>query len=241
MKKYFVILITLFIICIGVGAFSVYKIIEEKKEVLEAEKLSSEFLQYSPAEYFENSYSYKEIYNNFFPMLEKMKSINSDVIAWLYIPATNINYPVLQGQDNSYYLTHSVSNKYSAAGSVFVDKRGINESNTIIYGHNMGRASNVMFHDITNFSDTAYFKNVKVGYIIDESGITELSIFAYSLTSPQTEFYNDVVSFEFIKENSINYREVQEGKLFTLSTCAYDYNNARGVLNCMGNRVYSEN
>lgn len=241
MKKYFTILITLLIICIGVGSFAVYKIIEEKREVLEAETLSSEFLQYSPAEYFENNYTYKEIYNVFLPKLEKMKNINSDVIGWLYIPLTNINYPVLLGEDNYYYLTHSLNNEYSAAGSVFVDKRGINDSNTIIYGHNMGKSSNVMFHDITNFYDVNYFEKVKAGYFIDKSGITELNIFAYSLTKPQTEFYNDEVSLDYIKNNSINYREPQEGNLFTLSTCAYDYKDARGILSCMGNMVYSEN
>lgn len=240
MKKYFAILITLLIICICIGSFAVYKVIEEKREVAEAESLSSEFLQYSPVDYFKGDYTYKDIYNNFKPKLEEMKSINSDVIGWLYIPVTNINYPVLQGEDNSYYLTHSVSNKYSAAGSVFIDKRGINNSNTIIYGHNMGRSSNVMFHDITNFADADYFDKVKVGYFIDENGITELSIFAYSLTSPQTEFYNDDVSIDFIKEKAINYREPKEGNLFTLSTCAYDYKDARAILSCVGNMVYSE-
>lgn len=241
MKKYFTILIILLIICICSGGFAIYKISEEKSEINEAEIFSSEFLEYSPDDYFTDNYTYQDIYNNFMPDLEKMRSINSDVVGWLYIPITNINYPVLKGEDNSYYLTHSVSKKYSAAGSVFLDKRGINDKNTIIYGHNMGRASNVMFHDVTNFSDENYFENVKSGYYIDEDGITELNIFAYSLTEPQTEFYNDEVSLDFIKGNAINYREPQQGILFTLSTCAYDYNDARGILNCMGNVVYSKN
>lgn len=239
MKKYFILLIVLLVICISTGGYALYKICAENSEIAEAESLSAEFEIYSPI--IEQGDNYEEIFSDFMPKLMQMRSINSDVIGWIYIPSTNINYPLLQGKDNEYYLTHSVNNKYSAAGSLFVDRRGINDSNTIIYGHNMGRSSNVMFHDVTNFSDANYFEKVKTGYFIDENGITELNIFAYSLTKPQTEFYNDEVSLDFIKEKSINYREPQKGNLFTLSTCAYDYNDARGILNCMGKLVYCKN
>lgn len=239
MKKCFIFLITLLIICVSTGGYALYKICAENSEIAEAESLSAEFDKYSPV--IDQGNTYEKIFSDFIPKLTQMKSVNSDVIGWIYIPSTNINYPLLQGKDNEYYLTHSVNNKYSAAGSVFVDKRGLNENNNVIYAHNMGRSSNVMFHDITNFADNSYFNKISKGYIITAEGIIELSIFAYSLTKPQTEFYYDSVSVDFIKTNSINYREPSEGRLFTLSTCAYDYNDARGVLSCMGNVVYSGN
>lgn len=239
MKKYLLLLVLLFVLCLCAGSFAIYKIYCESSEVAEAEGLSTEFEIYSPV--VDNAQSYEDIYNDFVPKLQLMRKINADVTGWLYIPSTNISYPLMLCDDNEYYLTHSASKKYSAAGSLFVDKRGFNSGNTIIYGHNMGRASNVMFHDITNFADRSYFESVKDGYLINEEGITRLGIFAYSLTKPQTEFYNDYVSLEFISENALNYREPQEGGLFTLSTCAYDYKNARAVLNCTGNLVYSAN
>lgn len=239
MKRYFMLLIALLLVCMSIGGYALYKIYTENSEIEEAENLSAEFDAYSPI--IEEEKTYEEIFSDFMPKLTQMQGINSDVIGWIYIPLTNINYPLLQGKDNSYYLTHSVNNKYSAAGSLFVDKRGINDYNTIIYGHNMGRASNVMFHDITNFVDSSYFEKVKKGYMIDEHGLYELDIFAYSLTKPKTEFYNDKVSLDFIKEHSVNYREPSGSILFTLSTCAYDYDDARGILNCMGNMVYSVN
>ncbi len=240
MKKSTIILTVLLTVCMCIGGFSLYKIHMEHTEIAGAEAQAAEYASYSPSTYFNNKNTYEDIYTAFMPELRKLKEINQDVAGWLYIPSTNIDYPVLQGRDNSYYLTHTVNGSYSPAGSVFVDARGFGGGNTVIYAHNMGRSSNIMFHDITNFYDINYFEKVKTGYFIDERGITELNIFAYSLTKPQTELYNDEVSLDFIKEQSINYREPSEGSLFTLSTCAYDYENARGILNCMGNMVYSE-
>ena len=146
---------------------------------------------------------------------------------------------MLQGKDNEYNLNHSVRGEYSAAGSIFIDKRGLDFPNVIIYGHNMGRSSNVMFHDITNFNNIDYFNSITKGYIIYENAVTELNIFAYSLSKSGTDFYKENVSLDFIKNNSINYREpLVEGKLYTLSTCAYDYKDARGILSCIGEEVY---
>ena len=72
--------------------------------------------------------------------LEELQKENSDIVAWLEIEGTKINYPVLQGKDNSYYMTHDYQKKYSSNGSVFLDKDyswSIPSANLLIYGHNM--------------------------------------------------------------------------------------------------------
>jgi sortase B len=239
--KRIIILAVLLVLCLGVGGYSLYKIHTEQTEVSRAEELAAEYAPYSPSDYFNSGSTYSRIYEDFSPKLSELKAINADVVGWLYIPSTNIDYPVLQGSDNSYYLTHTPKGQYSPAGSVFVDERGFSDTNTIIYGHNMGRSSNIMFHDITNFADINWFNKVNTGYIITEDGITELNIFAYSLTKPQTEFYYDDVSLDYIKNNALNYRQPAQGTaMVTLSTCAYDYKDARAVLSCMANKAWEK-
>lgn len=239
MKK-IALLVVLLVICVAVGIFGLYKIYSEKTEVIQAESLAAEYAEYSPAEDFDDTKPYDDIFNNFSKRLKQLKKINDNIVGWIYIPYTNIDYPVVKGEDNSYYLTHTPDGSYSAAGSVFVDYRGFSEGNTIIYGHNMGRSSSIMFHDITNFSQNDFFNNVKCGYLIRDNDILRLDIFAYSLTKPLSGFYDDNVEFDFIKENSVNYREPEaKGTMYTLSTCAYDFKDARAVLSCIGERVYA--
>jgi sortase B len=222
----------MFFICIGVGVFGLYKIHSENVEVERAEELAAEYAPFSPSKYFESGNEFEDVYNRFMPQLEELQAVNGDVIGWIYFPQTHIDYPLLQGSDNDYYLTHSVSGEYSVSGSVFVDSRGTGNANTVIYAHNMGRRSNIMFHDVTNFVDKAWFEKVKTGYIITAEGVAELNIFAYALTKSQTDFYADEVSLDYIKSNAINYRDTDIDKTVTLSTCAYDYKDARAVLCC---------
>jgi sortase B len=234
MRGTFALLAVLLIGCVAVGGYAAYKIHTESSEVSAAEELSHEADGYAPRV----ELGYSELYSDFQPKLKALKAINEDVIGWIYIPQTNISYPLLQGTDNEYYLTHSVSRQYTVGGSIFVDKRGFS-TNTVIYGHNMGRSSSIMFHDVTNFSDTAWFEKVKSGYIITEDGITELSIFAYSLTVPQSQLYYDEVTADSIKSVAVHYREPEQGNIVNLSTCAYDYDNARAVLSCTARMAWS--
>jgi sortase B len=238
MNKITVIIIVMIFVCLGVGCFGLYKINTENEEIARAEEQAEQYTPYSPSAFFESGGEYEGIYNQFAPKLQELQAVNSDVIGWIYFPQTHIDYPLLQGSDNSYYLTHTVSGEYSVSGSVFVDSRGTGNANTVIYAHNMGRRSNIMFHDVTNFVDKAWFEKVKTGYIITAEGIQTLNIFAYALTKPQTDFYADEVSLEYIKSNATNYREVDFDKMVTLSTCAYDYKDARAVLCCAVDWVF---
>lgn len=80
-------------------------------------------------------------------MLEELQKENSDIIGWLEIPGSNISYPVLQGEDNEFYVTHNYKKEYSKNGSLFLDKDydwSLPSSNLLIRGHN-NRGTNEMF------------------------------------------------------------------------------------------------
>lgn len=74
-----------------------------------------------------------------------LKKTNPDIVGWIKVNGTNINYPFVQSKDNKYYLTHSFNKSYNSAGWVFLDYRNnnTNNKNTIIYAH--GRTDKTMF------------------------------------------------------------------------------------------------
>ena len=95
--------------------------------------------------------------------IEALQQENSDIIGWLEIPNTNINYPVLQGKDNSYYMTHNYKKRYSKEGSLFLDKDydwSVPSSNLLIYGHN-NRGTNEMFCQLLDYKKESFYNSHK--------------------------------------------------------------------------------
>ena len=87
-----------------------------------------------------------------------LQAINPDIVAWLRIPGV-LEYPVVRGTDNSYYLNHTVQKTYNIAGSIFLDyrnERDFSDSKNLIYGHNMKDGS--MFHVLRNYQDIDFFQ-----------------------------------------------------------------------------------
>ena len=114
-----------------------------------------------------------------------------DAIGWLIIPGTNINYPLMQGSDNDYYLHHAYDGSHLSAGSIFLDFRcenrlmnGIN----IVYGHNMKNGS--MFAGLTNFGDTDYFNSHRYGWLATSDKVYRLDFFSLAHIDCDDSFYD---------------------------------------------------
>ena len=114
-----------------------------------------------------------------------------DAIGWLIIPGTNINYPLMQGSDNDYYLHHAYDGSHLSAGSIFLDFRcenrlmnGIN----IVYGHNMKNGS--MFAGLTNFGDTDYFNAHRYGWLATTDKVYRLDFFSLAHVDCDDSFYD---------------------------------------------------
>lgn len=91
---------------------------------------------------------------------DHLKRINSDIVGWIYIPGTEINYPIVQGRDNDYYLHYTFERKKNHTGALFLDCKcdaGFRSSNSIIYGHNMKNGR--MFGRLKQLYDRAYNDN----------------------------------------------------------------------------------
>lgn len=161
----------------------------------------------------------------------KIKELNSDTIAWLNVPETKINYPVLQSKDNSYYLNHSFDKKKNKAGWVFMDYRNnssITDSNTVIYGHN--RLDGSMFSSLNNLTKKDYLnKEEHLIYLSTPEYNYVYEIFSiYRIDSTDDYIKSNFLSDEFnhwlelVKNRSIYNFHIDvtnTDKVLTLTTC----------------------
>lgn len=165
-----------------------------------------------------------------------LRKTNSDVVGWIKINGTNINYPVVQTNDNDYYLSHSFDKSDNSAGWVFMDYRNNYkdlDKNTIIYAH--GRVDKTMFGSLKNIL-TSNWINDTDNYIVKTSNGYEndlwqvFSVYSIPTTSDYllTKFNNDNEFFEFanmlIARSNYNFNTdvSKDDKILTLSTCMND-------------------
>ncbi len=169
-----------------------------------------------------------------------LKRTNPDVVGWLKVNGTNINYPFVQSSDNDYYLTHSFNKSYNGGGWVFLDYRNnsTNNKNTIIYAH--GRSDKTMFGTLKNVLNNGWLNNTN-NYVIKISTETEnslwqvFSVYRIPTTSDylQTNFNDDIEYQNFldmIKDRSghnFDTNVASTDNILTLSTC---YNNSDKIV-----------
>lgn len=106
---------------------------------------------------------------------DALESINSDIVGWIYLPGTNINYPVVKGEDNDEYLRRLFDGTSNASGSIFMDELdtapGMVDQQTTLYGHHMNNRS--MFWEIDETRDQANFDKLTVAYYITRDAVYE--------------------------------------------------------------------
>jgi sortase B len=164
---------------------------------------------------------------------------NPDIVAWLYSPDTPIDFPVVQTTDNSYYLRRLLDGSYNASGTSFVDYRcsgDFSDFNTMIYGHNM--KNDAMFGTLVNYKDQSYYDSHPVLYLITPAQAYRVDLVAGFQTSSEDDIYllpqqSDTGQVAQAAANSTfaAQTQIQPGQRYvTLSTCDYDYEEARFVL-----------
>lgn len=170
-----------------------------------------------------------------------LQNESDDFVAWLYSPDTPINYPVLQGENNDTYLHHLPNGKYNFAGSLFVDSACAGDFSspcTVIHGHNM--KNDTMFGSLPDYESQEYFEKHSTLYLITPERSYRVDLFAGFVTPWDGYVYawedycsNFSVSIPFFKEQSdfVSDVTVEPGdQLLLLSTCTYDFYEARYVV-----------
>ncbi len=171
-----------------------------------------------------------------------LQAINPDITAWICIEGTDINYPVVQGMDNSYYLRRLVDGRYNSAGSIFMDYRNtgdFSDRNNIIYGHNMQNGT--MFQQITKYKEQSFYDEHPACQIMTPNGNYRLEFFAGYVVDMNSqawklEFATDE-EYTLWQEDAISRSTftgsvdpTAQDRVVTLSTCTYEYDDARYVL-----------
>lgn len=209
------------VITYGIYAFHDGKSTEAKADV-------KNYQIYKPTE--DNTLSFEELQN-----------INPDVIGWITVYDTNIDYPFAQSEESTKYVNTDVYGNFSLSGCLFLDSSNSSDFsnyNNIIYGHHMDK--NRMFGDIESFSDKEYFDSHRYGNIYYNGTNHSIEFFAFLYADAyDEEVYrtgqisegNKTSHLDYLKGLSVNYRDIeQSGNLILLSTCNNDSTNGRSIL-----------
>lgn len=182
--------------------------------------------------------------------VKELQGQNADIVGWLEIENTNINYPVLQGTDNRYYMTHNYKKEKSKNGSIFLDANynwNIPNNNLLIYGHNLGNG--MMFQELLKYEKKSFYQEhpvIRFTTAKEDDQYEIISVFKsrvyykseknvfryyYFINNKSEEEYNQFVKNAknaslYPIDATANYGD----QLITLSTCAYYVEDGRFVV-----------
>ena len=217
----------LLVFFIGIGIFAGYNIIKIVKQYYADQESYKKLSELANSDIFTGVIDF-----------DKLHETSPDVVAWIYRKDSKINYPIVQGTDNSKYLNHLADGSYGAAGTPFVDYQTdapFEQFDTMVYGHHMKDGS--MFAILKKYLNTDYCnENIR-----------------FELITPTAKYHMDVVAFLHVREDSNLYIMNQDAytydslirsnasyttdvgwttddKLVLLSTCAYEFEGARYIV-----------
>ncbi len=212
------------IVLISIIAICGFKIYEKFAEYKKADK-SYEQIRIEKEENEENLYEKYEDYRG-----------------WINIKNTNINYPIVQGKDNAFYLDKDINKNYTSSGSIFMNylNNGFNDENTVLFGHHM--RNKTMFAQLKKYKEKEFFYGDNdIEIEVEDGKILKYKVFSAYITDAsdnytQTNFdsndeYNKFL--EKIKNKSIYKSDIdvnENDKIITLSTCSYEFDDARMVV-----------
>lgn len=164
--------------------------------------------------------------------ISALQEKNEDVVGWIRIPDTRIDYPLMQGEDNDFYLNHTWEKQPNSVGSIFLEYLNspeLTDYNTIVYGHNMNNKS--MFGELEHYALTEFWKDHPYVYIATDAGVYRYEIFAFSQASVESLTYGLNPQRDDTKEKFLNLSlensQIDTGivppvtdRILTLSTCS---------------------
>ena len=172
---------------------------------------------------------------------EALREINPDIVGWLFIENTIINYPVVQGKDNDYYLNHLFDGKYNKSGCIFLDANcasDFSDQHSIIYGHNM--RDGAMFAELLEYANQDYYDAHPRALLVTPDDRFEIKLFSGYVTgltkrSLLRDFSEEDVTdwtAELAEKSLFAPVEVptNQERVITFFTCSYEYREARFIL-----------
>ena len=218
-------------VCIVVFLFSGWKLVgyylEYKKADDEYDKIAQEVVKTKG----------KERIIDF----EKLRKINPDTIGWVYAKGTNIDYPVVLGKDNDYYLHTTFEGTKNSSGAVFMDCHGDKDfgaAHNIIYGPHMRSGS--MFADLMKFREQSFIKKQDTITLYTPNGKRDLKVVAsyarkadklipitFGDRKDMKKYLEEILSMSDIQSKIPKKTVMKTKKLYTFVTCSYEQEDNR--------------
>ena len=173
---------------------------------------------------------------------EVLQAQNPDIVGWIYCEDTVINYPILQGVDNQQYLRRLYDGTKSTLGSIFLDYRNLSDFtdlNSLVYGHNI--RSGQMFASLSSYREQSYYEEHPQMWLLTPDRAYRIDLIAGLVVSSDSDLYG-IYSYpeELLEglEYAVSHSTFDAGvtdlaaveRIVTLSTCSYEFDDARYVV-----------
>lgn len=221
------------IVLIGIFLFSAYKIGDYMLEKYRSDRLLDDAAQFVTVEESnKEDHDPERIEVDF----DKLREQNEDVVAWIYCADTNLNYPVVQAEDNDYYLHRLLDGSWNNNGTIFMDYRNqadFSDGNTLIYGHHM--RSGAMFGGLVKYQKQEFYDKHPHLYVMTPEKNYRLDLLAGCVVENTSDIYSTQISTDQLNDcmshsTFATKAEYQGGHIVTLSTCSYEFEDARYVV-----------
>lgn len=179
------------------------------------------------------------------PTLEELMAINEDVLGWIVIDDTHIDYPIVRGKDDMEYVNKDVYGEFSLSGSIFLasqNEKDFSDRYNLIYGHHMDNGA--MFGDIMEFLNEKYFNDHKTGMLYLPNTTYRIELWAcietdayddnvFAVNNKETE--EEIAAFiKYVEGNALYIREdmgvTASDRLVAMSTCVDAATNGRAIM-----------
>lgn len=227
------------ILMLIVGSYCVYCLWDNQQIFAQAEDVQADMIKLKPV--------VAETEEDEGASFDELLAVNEDVRAWLTLDGTEIDYPILQGEDNLEYINKDVYGDFALAGSIYLDTRcdgSFQWRYSLLYGHYMARRE--MFGDLELYKDETFFEENNTGVLILPDRVYDLEIFCCLLTDDEEEAiftpdkwqYNIKGLLTYAEQNAMHLneellaeaRENKDTQILALTTCSYEFEDARTVV-----------
>lgn len=222
----------LLLLFLGIAIFSFKHYLDIKNEIKDEQEIHEELIDIAniPEEP-------EKVEEDFKINFEELLSINPNIVGWIQVEGTNINYPIVQGKDNTYYLKHNYYNKYSSVGAIYMDATAnsdFSSLNTFIYGHYTQQG--IMFGQLGQFMNQSFYESHKNIYIYTPEQNYVVEVFSvhvddasspsYQMNFTTTEAYKKYLDLMIEKSQIKSNIEVDSttDKIVTLYSCSRQAN-----------------
>ena len=234
--------LVLAVVLLVAGSYSAYALWDNNQVLTAAENVREDMIKLKPTVQITED---EPVDNG--EAFASLLALNSDVVGWVTMDNTRVDFPVLQGVDNLTYINRDVYGNFSLAGSIYLDSRNdpsFADQYSLLYGHHMAEGN--MFGDLDLYKDESFFRANRTGMLILQDRTYQLEVISCMLVSAsdsyifEPEYTRDSTGdlLDYLEGNSMflnqdvlqQARQTENLQILALSTCSSEFTDARTIV-----------